>query len=670
MTGRRTLLLPALSIPLAALLAAAPAAAQGATVPQSPAAAEAAAQAFYVDCDATGTGDGSASTPWNSLAPVNAHTFQAGDTILLKRGSTCTGQQLYPKGSGAAGAPIVVDAYGTGAKPKLVGAGQVTDVVLLADQQYWEIRNLDISNTGETAATRRGVHVTRTDSGTGTYYRISDLDIHDVNGNQTKKDDDASAGIFFEVLGNTTPTKFDDVAITDNTVRTVDRYGIHFWTRWMQRSALNNANCGTTCGTWTPQTGVVIRGNTVSDIGGDAIVPHHTEGALIEYNTVDGFREREPQHCAAGIWGWNTQDALYQFNEVSGGQSTCDGQGLDLDEANIGTIYQYNYSHDNEGGFILLCNGSGSTTDGNIVRYNISQNDGGQLFDMVCAKTTNTQIYNNTFYLADPVEIINNANGSAAANATFTNNIFHVATADASYINAAGLGFDSNVFYGTHPTGEPDDVHKVTSDPKLTAPGTATSRTDTDGYLLQAGSSALANGAVVSDAGGRDYFGNPVTAGCVPDRGAHQSSTACIEPTGPEAGINRISAGTQAIDVPAHSTAEGTQLVGWLWNGGDNQKWNVTANGDGTYTLKNVETGLCADVNANSTQAGAAIIQWACSGAANQRWIATPTTGGYTLTSKRSGLLLTAASTTNGALLTQQAASSTAVQTWAFTKLS
>ncbi|MFF1924735.1 RICIN domain-containing protein [Streptomyces sp. NPDC058221] len=663
MTGRRTLLLSALSLPLATLLTAAPTTAAQAAAP-------AAAQSFYVDCGAASAGDGTQATPWNALAPVNSHTFQPGDSILLKRGSTCTGQTLSPKGSGAAGAPVVVDAYGTGAKPALVGAGQVTDVVRLADQQYWEVRNLDISNKGAAAATRRGVHITRTDSGTGTYYRLTGLDVHDVNGDQARKDDDASAGIFFEVLGNTTPTKFDDVAITGSTVRAVDRYGIHFWTRWMQRPELANANCGTACGAWTPQTKVVIRGNTVTDIGGDAIDTHHTEGALVEYNRVDGFREREPAHCAAGIWGWNTQDALYQFNEVSGGKSTCDGQGLDLDEGNIHTIYQYNYSHDNEGGFILLCNGGGSTTTDNIVRYNISQNDGGQLFDMVCAKTTNTQIYNNTFYLSKPVEVISNSNGSTAENATFTNNIFHVATDGASYVNAAGLGYDSNVFYGTHPAGEPADANKVTTDPKLTAPGTATSRTDADGYRLQAGSSALANGAVVPNAGAGDYFGGPVTAGCVPDRGAHQSSTTCVEPTAPTAGINRISAGNQAIDVPAQSTAQGAQLVGWTWNGGDNQKWDVTANTDGTYTLKSVKSGLCAEVYQNSKAAGAAIDQWACSGDANQRWTATATTGGYKLTSKSSGLLLTAGSTTDGALLTQQAAAPTAVQTWAFTKLS
>ncbi|MFE3379959.1 RICIN domain-containing protein [Streptomyces anulatus] len=651
---RLTLLLPALAVALTSVLAA------------PPAHASSQAQPFHVDCGAAADGDGSQSKPWNTLEAVSTRTFQPGDAILLKRGSTCTGQQLSPKGSGTPGSPIRVDAYGSGAKPKLAGAGQVTAVVRLTDQEHWELSNLDISNKGDTAATRRGVHITRTDSGTGTYYRLRGLDIHDVNGIQTKKDDDASAGIFFEVLGHTTPTRFDDVVIENNSVRTVDRYGIHFWTRWMQRPELKNPNCQTTCGPWTPQTRVVIRGNTVTDIGGDAIVPHHTTGALVEHNRVDGFREREPAHCAAGLWGWNTDRALYQYNEVSGGKSECDGQGLDIDEANIGTIYQYNYSHDNEGGFILLCNGSGSTTADNIVRYNISQNDGGQLFDIVCAKTTNTQIYNNTFYLSRPVDIINNANGSGAADVIFSNNIFLVATPEASYINADSLAFDSNVFFGSHPAGEPADPNKVTADPKLAAPGTASSRDDADGYRLQSDSPALASGRIQVSPGGRDYFGNPVAAGCVPDRGAHQSTATCIAPAGPTNGVYRISASGQAVDVPANSTVQGERLHGWKWHGGNNQRWAVTRNADGTHTLRNVNSGLCADVRDNSTQARAPIIQWPCSGAANQRWTATWKNGGYTLAAKSSGLLLTLASPADGGLISQESASSSSIQTWAF----
>lgn len=494
--------------------------------------AAAAATNYYVDCSASTSGSGTQASPWNSFTPVNARTFAAGDQILIRRGTTCANQQLFPKGSGAAGAPIVIDAYGSGAKPVLAGNGAVVDVVKLYNQQYWEIRNLDISNKGSAIATRRGVHIIRENSGTGTYYRVTGLSVHDVNGNQTKKDDDASAGIFFEVLGYTTQTKFDDVLINNNTIATVDRYGIHFWTRWMVRPELANPNCGSTCGNWLPQTRVVVRGNTVTDIGGDAIDVHHTQSALVENNRVDGFRVREPAQCAAGIWGWNINDALFQFNEVSGGRSTCDGQGFDLDEGNIRTIYQYNYSHDNEGGFILLCNGGGSTTSDNIVRYNISQNDRGQIFDLVCGKLTNTKIYNNVFYVGEAAQIINNGNGSAGANVEFYNNIFYVTTTQASY-NAGALLFDSNVFYGQHPAGEPTDSNKITADPLFVAPGTATSISDAGGYRLRAGSPALASGQVMTAPGSRDYFGGAVTQGCRPDRGAHQLSTVCV----PSAGV-------------------------------------------------------------------------------------------------------------------------------------
>ncbi|MFH9331909.1 RICIN domain-containing protein [Streptomyces althioticus] len=82
--------------------------------------------------------------------------------------------------------------------------------------------------------------------------------------------------------------------------------------------------------------------------------------------------------------------------------------------------------------------------------------------------------------------------------------------------------------------------------------------------------------------------------------------------------------------------------------------------------LRNVHSGLCADVRDNSKEAGAAVIQWPCSGAANQRWAATWKNGGYTLTSKSSGLLLTMASGADGALISQRPAASGAIQTWSF----
>ena len=93
--------------------------------------------AYYVDAAA---GNDSASgldstRAWRTLARVNSTTFQPGDRILLRAGGRWTGQ-LWPKGSGTAATPITIDRYGTGAAPRVDGAGQVADAVRLSNQQY------------------------------------------------------------------------------------------------------------------------------------------------------------------------------------------------------------------------------------------------------------------------------------------------------------------------------------------------------------------------------------------------------------------------------------------------------------------------------------------------------------------------------------------------------
>ncbi len=79
---------------------------------------------YYVDSAAGNDANAGtrANAPWRTLDKVNAATFQPGDRILLKAGSSWTGQ-LWPKGSGTAAKPIVVDRYGQGAKPAIHGAG-------------------------------------------------------------------------------------------------------------------------------------------------------------------------------------------------------------------------------------------------------------------------------------------------------------------------------------------------------------------------------------------------------------------------------------------------------------------------------------------------------------------------------------------------------------------
>ena len=109
--------------------------------------AHAAGSAYYVDCSAASNGTGTSSSPWNSLAGPNATTFAPGDQLLFKRGTTCAGL-LHPLGSGsAAGGSITMSAYGTGALPVIAGGGG-TDAIYLYNQEYWEISDLEVTNTG------------------------------------------------------------------------------------------------------------------------------------------------------------------------------------------------------------------------------------------------------------------------------------------------------------------------------------------------------------------------------------------------------------------------------------------------------------------------------------------------------------------------------------------
>ncbi|GAA4885179.1 RICIN domain-containing protein [Kitasatospora terrestris] len=130
-------------------------------------------------------------------------------------------------------------------------------------------------------------------------------------------------------------------------------------------------------------------------------------------------------------------------------------------------------------------------------------------------------------------------------------------------------------------------------------------------------------------------------------------------------GTHTLTASGKALDDPNHSTAQGTQLVTWSPNGGANQRWVFTRQADGSYQIVNGESNLCMDVSGGSTAAGTAVIQWACTGGANQRWTVSAVSGGYTITSQRSGLLLTTASTADGAPVTQQADTGSALQHWA-----
>jgi hypothetical protein len=486
---------------------------------------------YYVDSKSgNDTVDGATvATAWKSLDRVNSTLFHPGDHIFFKSGGAWTGQ-LWPKGSGTAEHPIVVDKYGGDALPVINGAGLNKDAVLLKNQEYWEIRNLEITNTGSGTGTRRGVHVVAENFGEMHHIYLQNLTIHDVNGTD---EDKVNGGIHYSAIGDSKPSRFIDLRIEGNHISHVDRSGIFGWsTHWLRSK-------------WYPSLGVVIRNNVLDDIGGDGIVNVATDGALVEYNVVSRANQRSEGYDV-GIWPWSADNTIVQYNEVSGTRGQRDGEGFDSDWNSRGTIIQYNYSHDNDGGFLLICDDGSQGPDisagntGTIVRYNISRNDHHRGINL-SGPVKNSFIYNNTFFVGknENVSLVLHSDWSGWASDTFFyNNIFYVEGAarfshevsrkpDGEYLTEPGPGksihtvYDYNVYYGVQAI---DDTHAVTGNPLFADAGrVGNGRLTAAGFALRAGSPAIDSGKMIENNGGKDFLGTSVPQCVVTDRGAIES---------------------------------------------------------------------------------------------------------------------------------------------------
>lgn len=461
---------------------------------------------FYIDSEGgsdenAGTAPGEA---WQTLARVNGTTFAPDSRILLRSGRSYRGP-LTLRGSGKTGAPIVSDKYGSGSKPHLtVGPGEGA-VVSLYNVEYWEVNNLEISGGS------CGVFAYMKDFGVAHHLHFKHLDIHDVRGGLTGDD----GGFLCKREGVT--TWFDDLLIEGCTIERVDRNGI-LHTDYPTASDQHHSR------------NVVIRDNRLRDIGGDGIFILGCDGALIERNVLRYAHQRvgrrPGERACAGIWPHRCNNTVIQLNEVShtavGGVTVWDSEAFDDDNSCRGTVFQYNYSHDNAGGFLLVCGGAGGT----VVRYNISQNDAIATFSLEGDGVEDISIYNNVFYVG-PGTTVNMTRNTFGVphNVRYFNNIFFAdGTITYHFGSVKTTVFENNVFYGNHP-GRPGDPRALTCDPLLVKPGSGGNGIGTlSGYKLKPHSPCRGAGKIIPENGGRDFWGRRLPKGRPPGLGVDSSS--------------------------------------------------------------------------------------------------------------------------------------------------
>jgi hypothetical protein len=426
---------------------------------------QASAADYFISPKGSDTGKGtSAASPWATLEKVNQTTFRPGDRILFQSGGTWTGQ-LWPKGSGDAGSPITLGSYGSGAKPIIDAKGvDGTAAIKLFNQEYWTIKNMEVCNWASTYGSRWGISISADDGEIKHGFKIIGNTVRDVYASPIREPvQNATFPSFYNVGGIfikiTKTGRADGVLIEGNRVTNIIGEGIVFWGQFEENGKMNYKNC-------SPH--VVVRKNMVSRTAADGILILGTDDELVEHNLVEyagtlGVTGSGGTHLIAGMWPTRHVNGLWQFNEVHHTKRwDGDGQGLDSDLLLQGTaVFQYNYSHDNEGGFFLDCvNPDGGQT---VVRYNLSKNDG-NLGDF---RRENALVYNNIFYAPDKT-LASDFGGRSGAGNIFDNNIFWCA----GLTGGNKQVFSHNSYFGGV-TPKPGDDHAITSDPKFVNPTSA-----------------------------------------------------------------------------------------------------------------------------------------------------------------------------------------------------
>ena len=407
------------------------------------------------------TNDGlSPERPWKSLARANEVVLGPGDRLLFAAGERWEGQ-LVPKGRGAMinGQPVraEIGKYGDGPPPLLEGLGRFSETLRLENTSHWIVRDLAITNRGESRAPfRYGVRLLARSAEPVRDITLRGLHVRDVNGDLRKSHE--GCGIFFE-NGRRTGGWFDGLIIEHCRLERVDRNGICQRSHGGPRSR-----------------GVVIRHNHLEDIGGDGIKLWGSNGGLIEHNTVRKARAR-CEDAAAGIWPFDSDDTIIQFNEVSHTVGTVDGQGFDADYLCRRTIIQYNTSHHNEGGFLLVCAPGNRTNDAPVIRYNLSYRDGLDHARVIHfgGHSTNALITHNTIHLGPgqkvPLVLAKDWDNGWARDARVVNNLFLVEGSTRFDIAArAGIRFENNLLAGKVDGPVPEGIRIVAFPPPLAGP--------------------------------------------------------------------------------------------------------------------------------------------------------------------------------------------------------
>ncbi len=389
----------------------------------------------------------SESTAFKTLAKINELEINAGDEILLQKGSVFENEYLHLKNCGDInGEKIVVSSYGDGdALPHIMTngngvwyqdygveldysghkyKGDVSSSILLYDVENIVISDIEISNKEEYTTAeayskadkmdRTGVAVVAKNRGTLHSITLDNLFIHDVNGNVYNKHMN-NGGIYMTAFKpddeeKTGVARYDGVTVENCYVKNVSRWGIavgyvynhdKFATKELEEETFKKYG----------NENILLKNNYVKFAGGDAITPMYALNPLVEHNVSDScatemndriykYPQKRAGKVAAAIWPWKCKNALLRYNDVVDTKLNQDGMAYDADSGD-GTRYEYNFSRLNEGGCMMFCMQQAVHS---YFENNLSVDD--LSGTMTPASNPDGYVANNTFYVRNGLTFV------------------------------------------------------------------------------------------------------------------------------------------------------------------------------------------------------------------------------------------------------------------------
>lgn len=441
---------------------------------------------YYVSPSGKDSNRGTSPTSaWRSISKVNSLRFQPGDRILFEGGATYTGQLYFDaQDVGTASNPIVISSYGNGLRAK-IDSGNSSGFFAYNTGGY-SISDLSFIGSGSTTNNADGISFYNDLPGN---VKLDYIQIKNVDVSGFKK-----YGV--SIGGWNNQSGYRNVSINNSATHDNGKGGILTYAQTL------NVNENVYIGRVQAYNNFGIAGET--EPTGNGIVLGNVKNAIIERsvahnngglnNTKDG---------PVGIWTYDSTNVTIQHNESFNNRTggTTDGDGFDLDQNVSNSVMQYNYSHDNDGaGYLLAHRPNNQNHTGNVVRYNISENDARKnnyaAID-VYGRIRNSNIFNNTVYLKKPsvgqpiaLRIWNpgiqssDVSGLHIRNNIFLtpNNLCLVKITPAQLDGATDLRFEQNNYYST--TASPKICWGGTTYTSLDAWRTATSQEQSNSNKL------------------------------------------------------------------------------------------------------------------------------------------------------------------------------------------